>query len=129
MAYDNSLAIRVRKYLNEIEDFQVNEKKMFGGLAFMVNDKMCINVGENQLMCRFDPKLEELLSAKPGFLPMVMNGKVYKGYCYVESIGYKSKKDFEFWMKLCLDFNERAKSSKKQKSKPKNNEPITAICA
>lgn len=115
MAYDNNLAIRVREYLSEIEEFQVEEKKMFGGLAFMVNDKMCINVGDNQLMCRFDPNLEEQLSERPGFLPMIMNGKEYKGYCYVDPIGYKSKKDFEFWMKLCLDFNEMAKSSMKRK--------------
>lgn len=115
MAYDNNLAIRVRKYLSEIEEFQIEEKKMFGGLAFMVNDKMCINVGDNQLMCRFDPKLKEQLSEKTGFLPMIMKGKEFKGYCYVDPIGYKSKKDFEFWMKLCLDFNEMAKSSKKRK--------------
>jgi TfoX/Sxy family transcriptional regulator of competence genes len=115
MAYDNNLAIRVREYLSETEDFQVEEKKMFGGLAFMVNGKMCINVGNNQLMCRFDPKLEEQLSERQGFLPMIMKGKEYKGYCYVDPIGYKSKKDFEFWMKLCLDFNKGAKSSKNRK--------------
>jgi len=42
-----------------------------------------------------------------------MKGKEYRGYCYVEPIGFKKKKDFEYWMKLCLDFNERAKASKK----------------
>ena len=89
MAYDNNLAIRVREYLSEIDDLQVEEKRMFGGLAFMVNDKMCINVSDNQLMCRFDPELEEQLSERPGFLPMIMNGKGYKGYCYIDPVGYK----------------------------------------
>ncbi len=117
MAYDNNLAIRVREYLSVMEDFQVEEKKMFGGLAFMVHDKMCINVGDNQLMCRFDPELTEQLSERTGFLPMIMNGKEYKGYCYVDPIGYKSKRDFEFWINLCLDYNDKAVLSKKQPKK------------
>ncbi|MEO6286843.1 MAG: TfoX/Sxy family protein [Dyadobacter sp.] len=117
MPYDNNLADRVREYLSKMEDFDIVEKKMFGGLAFMVNDKMCINVGEQQLMCRFDPKLTEELSERTGFSPMIMNGKVYKGYCYVDSVGYKNNKDFEFWIKLCLDYNDKAVSSKKQPKK------------
>jgi hypothetical protein len=42
-----------------------------------------------------------------------MKGKELMGYCYVSPVGYKSKKDFEFWLQLCLDFNPKAKSSKK----------------
>jgi len=118
MAYDNNLAIRVREYLSEMEVLQVEEKKMFGGLAFMVNDKMCINVGDKQLMCRFDPKLKEQLSERTGFMPMIMNGKEYKGYCYVDPIGYKSKRDFEFWINLCLDYNDKAVLSKKRLTLP-----------
>lgn len=117
MAYDHKIADRVREYLNDIGGIQVEEKKMFGGLAFMVNDKMCINVGDSQLMCRFDPELTEELSTRTGFLPMVMNSKEYKGYCYVDPIGYKSKEDFEFWLKLCLDYNDKAKSSKKKSNR------------
>lgn len=81
----------------------------------MINGKMCINVGEDMLMCRFDPVLSEDIAEKRGFLPMIMNGKVYKGYCYVEPDGFKSKIDFEYWINLCLDYNDRAKSSKKKK--------------
>lgn len=114
MAYDNKLASRVRDYFTEKEGIQVEEKKMFGGLAFMINGKMCINVGDNQLMCRFDPALTEVLSVRTGYLPMIMNGKTYKGYCYVDPIGYKSQRDFDFWIKLCLDYNEKAVASKKK---------------
>lgn len=117
MAYDNNLAIRVREYLSEMKEFKVVEKKMFGGLAFMVNDKMCVNVGDDKLMCRFDPEQTKILSEKTGFLPMIMNGKEYKGYCYVDPIGYKSKKDFEFWINHCLDYNDKAVISKKQPKK------------
>jgi TfoX/Sxy family transcriptional regulator of competence genes len=119
MAYDHNLAARVREYLSEVEELHVEEKTMFGGLAFMINNKMCINVGDNQLMCRFDPELTEEIAARPGFVPMVMKGREYKGYCYVDSIGYKSKKDFEFWLNTCIDFNEKAKSSKKVKKAKK----------
>ena len=44
---------------------------------------------------------------------MKMRGKEYKGYCYVEPNGFKSKKELEYWINLCLDFNDRAKASKK----------------
>ena len=117
MSYNNNLAIRVREFLSERKGFQVEEKKMFGGLAFMVNGKMCINVGDDQLMCRFDPQLTQQLSERTGFLPMIMNGKEYKGYCYVDPIGYQSQKDFEFWLNLCLDYNDKAVVTKKKPKK------------
>lgn len=117
MPYDPNLAARVREYLSQREAFQVEEKKMFGGLAFMVNGKMCINVGDDQLMCRFDPELTEQLSTRIGFLPMIMNGKEYKGYCYIDPIGYQSQEDFEFWINLCLDYNNKAVISKKKPKK------------
>jgi hypothetical protein len=79
----------------------------------MINGKMCINVRGENLMCRLDPALTNQLENKTGFLPMIMKGKVYKGYCYVEPAGFKAKKDFESWINLCLDFNSKAKSSKK----------------
>ena len=112
MGYDINLANRVRDYLSEKKEIQIEEKKMFGGLAFMVNEKMCINVSNNQLMCRFDPNLTEQLSKRTGFLPMIMKGKEYKGYCYVDPVGYKSQKDFEYWINLCIDYNDKAVSSK-----------------
>lgn len=114
MAYDINLANRVWEYLNNVSGIEVEKKHMFGGLAFMVNGKMCINVSDNQLMCRFDPIITLELSKKTGFTPMIMNGKEYKGYCYVDPIGFRNKTDFEFWVNLCLDFNDKAKSSKKR---------------
>lgn len=115
MAYDTKLADRIREYLAEIPNLEIEEKKMFRGLAFMVNGKMCVNVSGENLMCRFDPVLQDELSNKIGFQTMVMNDNEYKGYCYVSPVGIKTKKNFEFWLNLCLDFNKRAKSSKKQK--------------
>lgn len=82
---------------------------MFGGLAFMVNGKMCINVSGQNMMCRFDPELTGKLAEKPGFSPMIMKGREYKGYCYVEPLGFKSKEDFEYWVALCLNYNRIAR--------------------
>lgn len=115
MAYDIKLADRVREYLADIENISIEEKKMFSGLAFMVNEKMCVNITNRGLMCRFNPSLLETIAEKTGYEPMIMRGKEYKGYCYVAPEGFKNKKDFEFWMQLCLSYNNEAKSSKKVK--------------
>ncbi|MBX2953824.1 MAG: TfoX/Sxy family protein [Leadbetterella sp.] len=115
MAYEDDLANRVREYLAAVPAIEVEEKKMFGGLAFLVNGKMCINIGDDQLMCRFDPEMTAELSERTGFLPMIMKGRELKGYCYVEPAGFRSQKDFEFWMNLCINFNDRAKPSGKKK--------------
>jgi hypothetical protein len=55
MAYDLKLAERIREYLARLPNLKVEEKKMFSGLAFMVNGKMCVNVSGENMMCRVDP--------------------------------------------------------------------------
>ncbi|RAV99633.1 TfoX/Sxy family protein [Pseudochryseolinea flava] len=117
MAYNLALAERIRTYLELIPDIKVVEQEMFRGLAFLVKGKMCINVSGDNLMCRYDPALEEDVAERNGFEPMIMKGKQLRGYCYVNEAGYKSKANFEYWLKLCLDFNEKAKASKKKKKK------------
>lgn len=116
MKYNEKLAHRLREALAHLP--KVEEKKMFSGVAFMVNGKMCINVSHDDLMCRFDPALLETLSDRVGFRPMMMKGRQLKGYCYVSPEGFSNKKDFDFWINTCLDFNSKAKSSKKTKKKP-----------
>ena len=116
MAYSTKLAERIRTYLDGISKIKIEEKEMFKGLAFLVNGKMCINVSGENLMCRYDPVLENEVAERTGFQPMIMKGKQLHGYCYVSEDGYKSKVNFEYWLKLCLDFNEKAKASKKKKT-------------
>ena len=111
MAYNTKVAERIREYLADLPDLKIEEKKMFGGLAFMVNGKMCVNVSGERLMCRFDPDLTQEISDKKGYAPMLMKNKEYKGYCYVDPEGFKAKADFDYWLKLCLDFNKWAKAS------------------
>jgi TfoX/Sxy family transcriptional regulator of competence genes len=119
MSYSTVLADRVREYLKSISTLKIEEKKMFRGLAFLVDGKMCVNVSDENLMCRFDPELLDEVSEKVGFQPMIMRGRQLRGYCYVSEEGYKSKTNFEYWLKLCLDYNKKAKASKRKKSTTK----------
>ena len=113
MAYNEELANRIREALAEVAD--VEEKKMFRGVTFMVDGKMCISVGDDEMMCRIDPVLQEELIEKPGCRSVVMNGREYKGFVLVTEEGRKTKKDFDQWIQLSLDFNKRAKASRKSK--------------
>jgi len=117
MAFDKNLVDRLRELLVENTNEDIVEKPMFGGIAFLVNGKMCINVSGNRLMCRFDPKRSGQLNEREGVEPMIMREKVLDGYCYVNPEGYKSKNDFEFWINICLDFNSQAQASIKQPKK------------
>jgi TfoX/Sxy family transcriptional regulator of competence genes len=113
MSYNEKLANRIREEL--VETKKVKEKEMMGGLTFMVNDKMCIGIIKDEMMCRIDPELQEEALEKNGCRIMDFTGRPMKGYVMVEDSGMKTKKEFEFWINLCLDFNKRAKSSKKKK--------------
>jgi TfoX N-terminal domain len=114
MAYDTNLADKVREYLAEIPDIDVEEKVMFNVLNFMVNEKTCVCVSGENLMLRFDPKLQEVIAEKNGYQIMLMKGKEYKGYCYINPDGFAAPKDFKYFVDLCLDYNKIAKSSKKR---------------
>jgi TfoX N-terminal domain len=115
MAYDIKLADRIRAYLAEIPDLEIEEKTMFNVLNFMVNGKTCVCVKDESLMLRFDPNLQEEISEKQGYETMLMKGKEYKGYCYINPEGFQLNNDFEYFMNLCLEYNTIAKSSKKKK--------------
>lgn len=87
---------------------------MFAVLNFMVNRKTCVCVSGENLMLRFNPNLQEELAELNGYETMLMKGKTYKGYCYINPDGYKNSKDFEYFMNLCLDYNKVSKKSKKR---------------
>jgi TfoX/Sxy family transcriptional regulator of competence genes len=113
MAYNEKLADRIREALSHLR--KVEEKEMFRGVTFMVNGKMCVSVSGDEMMCRFDPALQETVAEKNGFRTMIMKGREYKGYGYISQEGIKSKKDFDYWINLCLEFNSKAKASRKKK--------------
>ena len=113
MAYNEKLADRIRESLADVK--KVREKEMMGGLTFMVNDKMCIGIIKDEMMCRIDPALQEEALSRNGCRIMDFTGRPMKGYVMVDDTGMKSKKDFDYWIALCLDFNKKAKFSKKSK--------------
>lgn len=113
MAYNVKLAHRIREAIKNVKN--VNEKEMMGGLTFMVNDKMCIGIIKDEMMCRIDPNLQDAALEKTGSRIMDFTGKPMKGYIMLDETGMKTKKEFEYWINLCLEFNKRAKSSKKKK--------------
>lgn len=113
MSFDLALAQKVRSWLSEHSHKPIEEKKMFKGLALMVEGKMCVCISGDKLMCRFDPALQETVAAKTGYEEMIMKGRSLTGYCYVRPEGFQKAKEFEYWMKLCLDYNPQAKASKK----------------
>ena len=69
MTYNVNLADQIREYMLQIPDLDIEEKTMFGGLAFMIKGKMCINVSGENLMCRFDPALTSKLAERTGLQP------------------------------------------------------------
>ncbi|MEJ7767523.1 MAG: TfoX/Sxy family protein [Chitinophagaceae bacterium] len=113
MAYNENLAGRIRAALSHLT--VVEEKKMFGGLAFMVNIKMCITVGADRIMCRIDPDMHDELVESKDCHTVIMQGQVYKGYVHVNEDNLKHKKDVDYWIGLALDYNKIAKSSKSKR--------------
>lgn len=114
MAYNEKLADRVRKKIS-VSHKITEEKKMFGGLCFMVNDKMCVGVEKERLMVRIDPERYEEVMENDGCMPMDFTGKVMKGYVFVDAGVLNTKKKLEYWIGLALEFNKIAKASKKKK--------------
>src|SRR5262245_7890066 len=114
MPYSEKLADRVREIIS-LTHKKIEEKKMFSGLCFMVNDKMCVGIHIDKIMVRFDPALQDEVMEKEGTSPMDFTSKVMKGFVFVDANAITTRKKLEYWVKLALDFNKFAKSSKKKK--------------
>lgn len=114
MPYNEKLANRIREAIADAG--VIEEKKMFRGMCFMLNGKMCVCVSREEMMCRIGPDIYEAALEKPGVRPMINNGRTIKGYVYVSAEGFGSKKDFDYWIKTSLAFNAAAKASKPKKT-------------
>ncbi len=96
MAYDEELADRIRE-LAAAED-GVTEKKMFGGLAFLVNGNLAVAAsGQGGLLLRVEPGHTAGLLEKPHISPMVMRGKEMDGWLRVDIDGVRTKRDLQRW--------------------------------
>lgn len=121
MAYNEKLTNRLREALAGIPN--VKEKRMFSGITFMVNGKMCVSAGNDRIMCRINPLIHDEVVEKNWCRPVIMKGREYKGFVYVNEEGIKTKKDLNYWVKLALDFNKLAKASKPAKKSTKKVKP------
>jgi TfoX/Sxy family transcriptional regulator of competence genes len=109
MSYDEKLADRIRERMAEVPE--VEEKHMFGGIAFMVNNKMCVGIIKDEMMCRIDPAIHDACVEREGCRTMDFNKRPMKGYVMVDQPAMKNSEDFEYWIRLSLEFNKCAKES------------------
>lgn len=112
MPYNEKLASRIRERLVDLSN--IEEKEMMGGLTFMYNGKMCIGIIADEMMCRIDPNFHETAVEKNGCRTMDFTNRPMKGYVMVDDNGMKNQEEFDYWINLCLEFNSKAKSSKKK---------------
>lgn len=118
MAYDEYLADRIRRIFKQ-KNTPFEEKRMMGGLCFMVDGKMCVGAdkdkrtNKNRLMARLGEHVYEDALNKPGCSYMDITGKPLTGFVLVGEEAIDQDSDLEYWIQLCLDFNPLAKRSKK----------------
>lgn len=113
MAYDEFLADRMRSCFQG-KALKIEERKMFGGLCFMVDDKMCVGIVKQKLMVRLDPDYFEEALAIEGCEPMDFTGKSMKGFVFISPEFIDMDEELEFWMNKALEYNPKAKASKRK---------------
>ena len=101
MAYDLKLAERIRSELNGVPFV---EKKMFGGVGFLLNGNMACGVNKDNLILRIDPEKQSTLLKKPHAKPFDLTGKPMKGWLLVKADGVKTDKQLSVWVKEGLEF-------------------------
>ena len=114
MAYNEKLAARTREIISKTHKI-TEEKKMFGGLCFMVNAKMCVGVEQDRMMVHLDPSIYEEVMEKEGCHPMDFTGKPMRGYVFVVAAALTTHIKLAYWIRLALNYNAVAKASKKKK--------------
>lgn len=114
MAYSEYLVERVRQRLSGANI--TAEKKMMGGLIFMVNEKMCLGVDRDKssntdrLMVRVGKASHDSLIFKKGSREMDFTGKVMRGFLFIGPDGFDSETDLDFWVEKALEFNQEINS-------------------
>lgn len=103
MAYDDELAYRIRELL--VDDPDVTEKKMFGGLAFLVAGNMAVAAsGHGGVLVRVDPTKSDTVIAATAAEPMVMRGREMKGWLRVDADEIRSKRQLAKWVSMGMTF-------------------------
>ena len=98
MVYDEGLVERLREIFEDRRD--VEEKKMFGGIAFMVRGHMCVGIVGETLMARIGPDEYDKALKKKHVREMDFTGKPMKGFIYIDPEGFESDKDLQYWVTM-----------------------------
>ena len=102
MAYDETVAERLRLLFAGRRD--VTERKMFGGIAFMLAGHMCCGVIDSRLVARVGPERYAAALRRPHAREMDFTGRPLAGLVYVAPAGFKSAKDLRGWVAMCEKF-------------------------
>jgi TfoX/Sxy family transcriptional regulator of competence genes len=98
MAYDEELANRIRELISA--EAGLTEKRMFGGLAFLINGNMSVSAsGQGGLLLRVDPAETDALVSKPNARPFEMRGRAMDGWLRVDDEGVRTKRELQAWVK------------------------------
>jgi TfoX/Sxy family transcriptional regulator of competence genes len=126
MAYDEGLAHRIRDVWADRHD--VEEKKMFGGLCFLVRGNMAAGIVRDELMLRVGPDGYQDALEQPHAREMTFTGKPLRGMIYVGTAGFEEDEDLHGWLARSLTFNATldAKTAKKKTAKKKTAKKKTA---
>ena len=112
MPANEDLTNRIREALFSKGLTNVEEKKMFNGICFMVDGKMCVCASNDEMLCRIGPSYLEALEMH-GIRGMIRDGKPLKDYVFVSQEVLDSNANFNYWIDTALAFNKFAKVSKK----------------
>jgi len=112
MAYDEKLASRIGAVLKGKRG--ITEKKMFGGIAFLLNGKMFCGVVKDELMARVGPENHNKAISQKHARPMDFTGKPMAGFIYVKPAGIKTEAALHKWVGWCMDFVKDLPQKKKK---------------
>ena len=121
MAYDEKLAERIRAAVGPRPE--IAEKKMFGGIAFLLDGKMFIGVAEDKLMVRVGPEAHAKALAEPHALPMDFTGRPMKGYVFVAAAGVRTVAAVKKWTERALAFVATVEAKPKKRPVQKKRKP------
>ena len=111
MPYSEALADRVRLFFKR-KRIPFEEKKMMGGICFMVNDKICVGVDRDRLLARVGELNYESSLRKKGVKKMDITGRPLRGFVLVGKDSIDTEEGLDYWVNLCLEFNPQAKAAK-----------------
>lgn len=110
MPYNEALADRIRAALGA-RSLDFEEKRMFGGLTFMVGGNMTVGVTQDELMARVGPDAHAAALQRPGARPMEFTGRSMQGFVFVSPAGYESDADLASWLDTTLAYTPKKPKS------------------